>query len=108
MNANIFEKANQILSVQSRCGLLCDGCTYKDSHGCKGCIALEGKPFWGTCDVAKCCINKGYAHCGECPDIPCDDLRNMSCGDDDECDKPKGSRIAVCKAWMKAKGKNVL
>ena len=95
---------NELLSVQSRCGLLCDGCTYKSSHGCKGCITQNGKPFWGECDVAKCCISKGYSHCGECPDMPCDDLRNMSCGGDDECDKPKGARIAVCKAWAAFKG----
>jgi general stress protein 26 len=92
-----------LLSVQSRCGLLCDGCTYKESHGCKGCIAQNGKPFWGECDVAKCCMDKGYAHCGECIDIPCDNLRSMSYGDDEYNDKPEGARIAVCKAWAAAK-----
>jgi general stress protein 26 len=90
---------DELLTVQSRCGLLCAGCTYKESHGCKGCLKLDGKPFWGTCDVAKCCINKGYPHCGECPDMPCQDLRNMSYGDDEHNDKPEGARIEVCKAW---------
>jgi hypothetical protein len=89
----------ELLKVQSRCGLLCDGCTYKQSHGCAGCIAVAGKPFWGECDVAKCCQSKGYAHCGECAEIPCEPLREMSCGDGEHCDKPAGARIAVCKAW---------
>ena len=94
---------DQLLKVQSYCGLLCDGCSYKESHGCVGCLALKGKPFWGECDVAKCCIGKGYAHCGECPDMPCEDLRNMSCGDGEECDKPPGARISVCRAWATGK-----
>jgi hypothetical protein len=90
---------DEILNVQSCCGLLCDGCTYKESHGCNGCIALKGNPFWGECPVAKCCQDKGYTHCGECSDIPCEILRGFSCGEDEHSDKPAGARIAVCKAW---------
>jgi general stress protein 26 len=89
----------ELLTVQSRCGLLCNDCAYKDSHDCKGCLALDGKPFWGECSVALCCMGKGHAHCGECADMPCDILNDFSCGNDEECDKPKGARIAVCKAW---------
>ena len=92
-----------LLTVQSRCGLLCDGCTYKNSHGCKGCIALSGKPFWGECPVAKCCQDKGYTHCGECVYIPCEELRGFSCGEDEHSDKPAGARIAICKEWAAAK-----
>jgi len=88
-----------LLSVQSRCGCLCDGCAFKNSHGCKGCLALNGNPFWGECGVAKCCIGKGYAHCGECPEIPCGTLRGMSYGDDEHSDKPEGARIEVCRVW---------
>ena len=95
--------ADEFMKVQSYCGLLCDGCSYKESHGCRGCIELKGNPFWGQCDVAKCCIAKGYAHCGECPDLPCEDLKGMSCGDDEHCDKPPGARIEVCKAWAGSK-----
>ncbi|MCL2060103.1 MAG: pyridoxamine 5'-phosphate oxidase family protein [Oscillospiraceae bacterium] len=88
-----------LLAVQSCCGLLCDGCSYKESHGCAGCIAVGGKPFWGECPVAACCHGKGYVHCGECADIPCDILNEFSCGEDEHSDKPAGARIAVCKAW---------
>jgi len=92
----------ELLTVQSRCGLLCHGCNSFLNSSCKGCIALNGKASWrdhGYCNESKCCIDKGFNHCGECPDFPCEGLRGMSCGDDDECDKPKGARIAVCKAW---------
>ena len=87
-----------LLSVQSYCGCICDGCEHKESHGCKGCFANKGNQFWGECDLAKCCIEKGYTHCGECPDIPCETMRNMA--DDDN---PKGTRIVVCRAWAKYK-----
>jgi len=83
-----------LLSIQSCCGCICDGCEYKESHECKGCLVNKGNQFWGECDLAKCCIKKGYVHCGECPDIPCESMRNMA--DDD---KPKGARIVVCQAW---------
>ena len=96
---------DELLTVQSYCGLLCNGCNYRESHGCKGCLALKGRPFWGECDVAACCRSKGYAHCGECADMPCDILKGMSCGDDEECDKPPGARISVCKAWASLKEK---
>ena len=95
---------SELLNVQSRCGLMCDGCSYKASHGCAGCIALSGKPFWGECPVAACCQGKGYAHCGECPDIPCEILKDFSCTESEHSDKPAGARIAVCRAWA-ARGK---
>ncbi|MCL2707612.1 MAG: pyridoxamine 5'-phosphate oxidase family protein [Defluviitaleaceae bacterium] len=88
-----------LLAVQSRCGLLCAFCSYKQSHGCIGCVALGGKPFWGECPVAKCCQDKGFAHCGECPEIPCDELRGFSCDESEHSDKPPGARIEVCKIW---------
>ena len=83
-----------LLTIQSYCGCICDGCEYKESQGCKGCLINKGEQFWGECDLAKCCIEKGYAHCGECSDMPCETMRNMA--DDDT---PKGARIAVCQAW---------
>jgi len=90
---------DELLTVQSRCGLLCKWCSYVESNGCAGCIALQGKPFWGECDVAKCCQERGHAHCGQCPDIPCGILRDYSCGDWGECDRPKGARIELCRRW---------
>jgi hypothetical protein len=93
MNTNIFEKA------QSRCGLLCGVCEFREPYSCGGCIETGGKPFHGECPVAVCCQGKGHTHCGECPDIPCALLWDYSCGDSEHCDKPKGGRIAMCMAW---------
>ena len=33
--------------------------------------------FWGECDKAKCCLDKGLEHCGECADMPCRKLRDL-------------------------------
>jgi hypothetical protein len=92
---------DELLTVQSRCGLLCKWCKYKEPMNCPGCIALNGKASWSDdyCDVSKCCLDKGYLHCGECPDVPCEKLRGLSYGDDEHNDKPEGARIEVCKAW---------
>lgn len=57
-------------TVDSRCGLHCTGCTWKESHGCRGCIPTNGNPFHGECPVAVCCQKKGLVHCGQCPEIP--------------------------------------
>lgn len=86
------------LKVDSRCGLHCTGCEYKESCGCKGCIETDGHPFHGECPVAVCCQNKGFTHCGECPEIPCELLTSYSC-DPEHGDTPHGARIEQCKRW---------
>jgi hypothetical protein len=89
------DKTNSAM-VESRCGILCSDCTYKESHGCSGCVNME-KPFWGECDVKICCEKKGLEHCGECPDIPCEILTGMSFSGDEHADN--GKRIEQCKKW---------
>lgn len=32
--------------IESRCGILCDECEYREKAGCNGCMNIE-KPFWG-------------------------------------------------------------
>lgn len=32
--------------IESKCGILCRECGYKEQMGCNGCIHIE-KPFWG-------------------------------------------------------------
>ncbi|MCL2100057.1 MAG: DUF3795 domain-containing protein [Oscillospiraceae bacterium] len=48
------------------------------------------------CNKAKCCIEKGYEHCGFCPDLPCELLLDMYAhpewGDN-------GSRLNNLKNW---------
>ncbi len=92
-------KTQDILTIQSRCGLLCRGCTFKASHGCGGCIETSGHPFYGECPIAMCCQNKGFSHCGECAEMPCQQLYEYSCGDSEHCDKPKRARLSMLMQW---------
>ena len=32
--------------IESRCGILCSECNYRDEVNCKGCVNIA-KPFWG-------------------------------------------------------------
>lgn len=94
-------------AVDSRCGLHCTGCQYKEDCGCGGCIETNGHPFHGECPVAICCQNKGYVHCGECPDIPCGLLTQYSC-DPEHGDNPHGARIEQCKLWRRCSEGGIL
>lgn len=57
------------------CGTYCGACEWKDKMGCKGCKANAGNMFWGECDKAKCCMEKGFEHCGQCAEMPCTKLK---------------------------------
>ncbi|MFI3327108.1 MAG: DUF3795 domain-containing protein [Clostridia bacterium] len=95
MNELIFTNV-----VDSRCGLQCTGCEWKESHGCGGCIETNGNPFHGECPVAKCCQSKKLMHCGQCENIPCELLKQYSC-DPEHGDIPEGIRIEQCKKWRR-------
>ena len=82
----------------TRCWLICEGCGYREANGCRGCIATMGNPFHGQCPVAQCCQEKGYVHCGQCPELPCELLRQYSC-DPVHGDTPPGKRIEQCRIW---------
>lgn len=86
--------------IDSRCGLKCATCSYKESHGCKGCIETNGNPFHGECPVAVCCQSKENSHCGECSNFACNLLIEYS-NDPVHGDDPKGARIEQCKSWRK-------
>lgn len=82
--------------VESRCGLLCGQCEFKESMGCAGCVTME-KPFWGErCPVKSCCEEKGHEHCGTCPAFPCEVLRGFAY---DPQQGDNGARLAQCRAW---------
>lgn len=84
--------------IQSRCGLLCNECDYKEPMNCLGCILIE-VPFWGErCPVKSCCENKKLNHCGECSDFPCKLLKKFSFDKEQGDD---GKRIKQCKIWLK-------
>ena len=91
--------------IDSRCGLHCAGCPYKDSHDCGGCIKTNGHPFHGECPIAICCQGKGHIHCGECDIMPCDKLYSYSYLDMEHGDKPQGARVETCRRWAAESGK---
>ena len=76
------------------CGLHCDTCEYREAMHCGGCIATQGKPFHGHCDVADCAVKKGRRFCGECDKFPCETLTRYSF---DKEQGDEGRRIEECK-----------
>lgn len=78
------------------CGSYCGVCGWKDKIGCEGCKANEGNMFWGECDKAKCCIAKGFEHCGRCDEMPCDKLKDLF-GDPEHGDG--GARLRNLQNW---------
>lgn len=91
--------------IDSRCGLHCTGCGWKESCGCGGCIETGGHPFHGECSIALCCQEKGHTHCGECENIPCKKLYAYSYLDPEHGDKPQGARVEQCRRWAAESGK---
>ncbi|MBN2239391.1 MAG: DUF3795 domain-containing protein [Dehalococcoidales bacterium] len=84
--------------IDSRCGLVCADCDYRERTGCGCCIATNGHPFYGECRLAACCQEKGHLHCGLCPDFPCTLLREFST-DPEHGDDPQWTRIDQCRVW---------
>lgn len=84
--------------IESRCGLKCSECSYKEPMNCKGCVAME-KPFWGdACPVKSCCEVKQHRHCGECGNFPCELLKQFAY---DKEQGDEGKRIEQCSMWSK-------
>ncbi|WP_294143539.1 DUF3795 domain-containing protein [uncultured Clostridium sp.] len=82
--------------AESRCGILCGECEYKEQMGCKGCVQID-KPFWGeSCLVKVCCEEKEQEHCGLCDEFPCDLLKQFAY---DEQQGDDGKRIEQCRCW---------
>ena len=82
--------------IESRCGILCNECDYKKKMNCKGCLEMDN-PFWGECNVKKCCENKKLEHCGLCDEFPCNEIVSMSY---DGSEGDNGARIEQCKKWV--------
>ena len=81
--------------IQSRCGILCGECGYRESMGCKGCVNIDN-PFWGECPVKTSCEGKGHEHCGQCAEFPCKQLNDFAYDKEQGDD---GKRIEQCKRW---------
>lgn len=88
------------ISINSCCGLDCQSCSFRESHGCKGCIATGGNPFHGSCALAQCVLQKGKRFCGECEEIlTCQLLRSYAF---DPQHGDNGERIQRCQALKQA------
>ena len=82
--------------IESRCGILCNECEYREPMKCNGCVAMP-KPFWGDCcPVKDCCESKKQNHCGECKEFPCSLLKQFAY---DEKQGDNGKRIEQCRKW---------
>jgi hypothetical protein len=84
--------------IESRYGILCGECEYRERTGCKGCTAIE-KPFWGeSCPLKACCEAKGLENCGRCGEFPCELLVQFAF---DESQGDDGRRIRQCIIWCR-------
>ena len=82
--------------IESRCGLLCSACDYREKMNCPGCVAMA-KPFWGdACAVKSCCESRQHDHCGQCGEFPCETLKEFSHAKEHG---DNGKRIEQCRAW---------
>ena len=87
--------------IESRWGLRCSDCNFRESMGCKGCVNMD-KPFWAdSCPVKSCCEKKGLQHCGECDDFVCPLLHTFAY-DMEQSDN--GARIEQCQKWCNNNG----
>ncbi|MCC0707062.1 DUF3795 domain-containing protein [Clostridioides sp. ES-S-0190-01] len=82
--------------LESRCGILCCECKYKEDVNCAGCTNID-KPFWSEeCPVKSCCENKNLTHCGLCDTFPCEILTQFAY---DKKQGDDGKRISQCEKW---------
>lgn len=82
--------------IESRCGILCNECEYREPMNCKGCVSIQ-KPFWGeACPLKSCCEANKHEHCGQCGDFPCNMLTQFSYDKEQGDD---GKRIEQCRQW---------
>ncbi|MDO5558493.1 MAG: DUF3795 domain-containing protein [Oscillospiraceae bacterium] len=84
--------------IESRCGILCSQCEYREQMNCKGCVHID-TPFWGdSCPIKSCCENKKQDNCGQCADFPCNLLNEFAY---DKENGDNGQRILQCKMWCR-------
>ena len=82
---------------ESRCGILCGQCSFREQMDCRGCVHIE-KPFWGErCPLKTCCESRSHEHCGQCADFPCDQLCQFAY---DKEQGDGGKRIEQCRNWQ--------
>ena len=90
--------------TESRCGIICSECKYREEMGCAGCVNISD-PFWGKCEVKQCCEGKGHSHCGECGEFACDKLKKFAY---DPKQGDGGKRIEQCRKWIRQCGRGAV
>ncbi|HWR52000.1 MAG TPA: DUF3795 domain-containing protein [Bryobacteraceae bacterium] len=75
---------NDTVSLLGACGLYCGACPHlagaasadPEIQGCQGCRGDSEcmHPWCAECGIRDCADEKGYLHCGECSDFPCERL----------------------------------
>lgn len=61
-------------NMRAYCGTYCETCDWKEKMNCKGCKQHASEVFWGKCEIASCAMSNDINHCGECSNVPCDNL----------------------------------
>jgi len=56
--------------VATVCGLCCSVCSLAGKICNEPCSIAKGEMIWGLCPIYACCAEKGFEHCGFCPDFP--------------------------------------
>ena len=83
--------------IESRCGLLCSECKYREIMKCEGCMKIK-KPYWDKkCPIKNCVEGKKLVHCGQCDRFPCKQLHEFAY---DPATDSEGTRIEQLTDWQ--------
>jgi hypothetical protein len=82
--------------IESRCGLLCSECSFRESFNCGECKNIP--EYCGENNCSKKDSN-GHTLCGSCEKTTCGKLHSYSYTDPNHGDNPPGARIKRCKKW---------
>ena len=52
--------------AETYCGKNCAECALMEAQSCPGCQAGPGRRYYGNCELAKCCREKGHETCETC------------------------------------------
>lgn len=60
------------------CGIMCALCNRHIVKGTSGCAGCSYNGYYSEpCKIAKCCREKGLAHCALCPQYPCEKVKKV-------------------------------
>ncbi len=63
--------------AETYCGKNCAECALMEAQKCPGCQAGPGRRYYGDCELAKCCRDKGHETCETCGfKMTCRNLQN--------------------------------